>query len=398
MTVHELKYLFLIFIVFIAACIETDIYLPAFPDMMIYFSVSEEAIQKLLTWNFIGICLSCPFYGPISDAIGRKKPLLVALGLFLVGSLMTLLSDSFAVMLWGRFLQGLGSGGCFTLGTAIIFDAFEGDKAVRATNKLNSSIPFIMAGAPLLGGYLNQAYDFRANFVAIAVFVLISLVISAFFFEETLPQEKRSPLSVDKMTSDFKRVFCCLPFWQVTVVVSVLIGGYIAFLSGSTLLFVGEMGVSKQALPLFQAALLGSWLVASLTFTRAIKRWGTGAVKRTGITITVVSGAALALAAFLMPEDPYLVTSTMFLYVFGVNWAQSLYFPEGMQLLPDIKGITASVLTSARLFLTALIVGITSSCYDSTIYPLAVMIVSIILICLPLVLFYEKRRNEVLIG
>ena len=58
----EKKYFFLVVLIFIAACIETDIYLPAFPDMMEYFKTSEEVIQSLLTWNFLGICLSGPFF------------------------------------------------------------------------------------------------------------------------------------------------------------------------------------------------------------------------------------------------------------------------------------------------------------------------------------------------
>ena len=148
----ELKYLFLIIVVFIAACVETDIYLPAFPDMIKWFNTTEGAIQGLLTWNFVGICVSGPFYGPISDSFGRKKPLLVALGMFLAGSLITLFAQTLDQMLWGRILQGLGSGGCFTLGTAIIFDAFKKDRAIDALNKLNTAIPLIMAGAPLFGG------------------------------------------------------------------------------------------------------------------------------------------------------------------------------------------------------------------------------------------------------
>src|SRR5579872_6483105 len=100
------KYLFLIIVIFIAACIETDIYLPAFPDMMRFFQASEEQIQSLLTWNFIGICLSGPFYGPFSDSYGRKKPLLLALGLFLAGSLLTIFGQTFDQMLMGRLLQG----------------------------------------------------------------------------------------------------------------------------------------------------------------------------------------------------------------------------------------------------------------------------------------------------
>ena len=55
-------------------------------------------------------------------------------------------------MLLGRVLQGLGSGGCFTLGTAILFDVFQKEQAVMALNKINVMIPVIMAGAPMLGG------------------------------------------------------------------------------------------------------------------------------------------------------------------------------------------------------------------------------------------------------
>src|SRR5882672_4740435 len=128
----EFKYLLLIIVIFIAACIETDIYLPAFPDMMVWFSATEGAIQSLLTWNFIGICLSGPLYGPISDAFGRKKPLMAALGIFFIGSLLTCFSQNFDQMLWGLILQGLGSGGCFCLGTAILFDAFQKERAIQA--------------------------------------------------------------------------------------------------------------------------------------------------------------------------------------------------------------------------------------------------------------------------
>ena len=100
---QESRFLLLTITIFIAACLETDIYLPAFPDMMIYYDTTEEMIQRLLGWNFLGICLSGPFYGPISDAIGRRWPTLVALGFFVLGSLLTLFADTFS---WMLFCQG----------------------------------------------------------------------------------------------------------------------------------------------------------------------------------------------------------------------------------------------------------------------------------------------------
>jgi DHA1 family bicyclomycin/chloramphenicol resistance-like MFS transporter len=389
----EWKYLLLIIMMFLAACIETDIYLPAFADMMTFFSVSEEEIQSLLTWNFFGICISGPFYGPISDSVGRKKPLLLALGLFLLGSLITLWADHFHWMLWGRLLQGLGSGGCFTIGTAIIFDSFQAQKAVQAINHINTIVPFIVAGAPLLGGYLNYFYGFRSNFFAIAIVVLFSFVICLLFFKEPLVKEKRIPLHVGKILSAFKQASLSLPFWQLTIIVSLLFAGYLAFLATISVLFVIELGVSKQALPWFQGALLGAWLVASLTSPSIIRKWGNFKVKILGMGCVLTGGLGLGCAAWLTPQNPYLLTLPMFIYTFGVNWTQGLYFPEGMEILPDIKGITASLLTSARLLITACLVDLGSHFYNDTIYPIATIIVGSIFVILFLMIFYEKSKR-----
>ncbi len=393
MTRKELKCLFLIAVTFIAACIETDIYLPAFPDMMLYFGVSEEAIQRLLTWNFVGICLAGPFYGPISDSFGRKKPLLAALGLFLVGSILTSTAESFQTMLAGRFLQGIGSGGCFTLGTAIIYDTFQAEKAFRATNQLNSTIPFVMAAAPLVGGYLNQVYGFRSNFLAIALLVFLSLVVSLFFFDEPLPIANRRPFTLRKILADYKRVCSCTAFWQLTTAMCLMFAGYIVFLSATSVLFMVEFGVSKQAFPWFQATLLAGWLIGSLTCHRALTIWGARTIKTVGVTLLVTGGLGFALLGTAFPTNPYLMTAMMVAYSFGANWTQGLYFPEGMALLPDIKGITASLITSMRLLLTAVVVAVASSFYDGTIYPIIAILISILLVFLPCILFYERNTR-----
>lgn len=392
----EVRYLFLIFVIFIAACIETDIFLPALPDMMSYFSVSEGAVQGLLTWNFIGICLAGPLYGPISDSFGRKRPLMIALATFLAGSLLTLFASSFDEMLWGRILQGLGSGGCFTLGTAIIFDAFQKENAIRALNKLNMTIPLVMAMAPMLGGYLNQSFGFRSNFLAIALFVTVSFFVSLLFFEETLVKEKRAPLKIRAILADFKLVFTTLAFWQITLMISLVFAGYIAFLSNTSVLFVLEFGISKKLFPFFQASILGGWVVAGIVLSKLIARWGTLKVKKAGTLLFVVGGASIALAALIAPQNAYVLTTGMVIYAFGANWIIGLYFPEGMEILPNIKGITASIITSVRLLVAALILGLTSALYNATIYPLAIVIFATVAIALPLLIYYEKRRIAVL--
>jgi len=388
----ETKSLLFIVIIFIAACIETDIYLPAFADMMAFFSVSEGQIQSLLTWNFVGVCLSGPFYGPISDSVGRKNPLIIALGLFFLGSLITVFTNDFNIMLVGRILQGIGSGGCFTLGSAIIFDSFRPEKAVQALANLNTIIPFIMAGAPLLGGYLNELYGFRSNFLVIAFSVFVSIIICLFFFEEPLKEEKRIPFSTRKILGNMKEVLLSVPFWQVTIILSLIFAGYLAFLSTISVLFVLEFGVSKQELPYFQLAVLIAWIAGCMSLKHALRYLGELKVKIAGTALSALGAIALLFVALLMPMNAYALTAAVLLYMFGVAWINGLYFPEGMSIFPEIKGVTASLITSIRLFITAGIIALISEFYDSTAFPIVGGIICITTVTLITIFFYEKKK------
>lgn len=386
----KIKLMFIVVTMFVAACVETDIYLPAFPDMMTYFAVSEGEIQSLLSWNFAGICLVGPLYGPLSDTFGRKRPLLIALLLFLCGSLITLFTTSFDGMLWGRVLQGLGSGGCFVLGTAVLFDVFQKEEAVEATSLLNTIIPIIMAIAPLIGGYLNCAFGFRSNFLAITLLVLLSLIICCLLFKESLPTERRTPLESKKTLGDLKQMLSSLPFWQLTLAMSLPFAGYITFLSGTAVLFVVEFGMSKEVFPLIQALLLGGWVAGSLCLKKSLAKWGAPAIKRSGILLSAIGGVVLAAATWLTPESPGFVTGGMIFFAFGANWIIGLYFPEGMEVFPDNKGMAASILTSARLCIASAVLGLSSFLYNQSIYPLSFIVLATIGITIPILLSYER--------
>ena len=165
-------------------------------------------------------------------------------------------ADSFSWVLLGRVLQGLGSGGCFTLGTAIIFDVFRQEKALHAVNLTGTIIPLVMAGAPMLGGYLNESYGFRSNFLIIAIFALLSLVTIVFFFQESLPEEKRSKFQWSTIAHEFKTVLSNKSFWQLSLAISLMFSAYFIFVTNSALIYRNEFLVSKEDLPKYQAALL----------------------------------------------------------------------------------------------------------------------------------------------
>jgi len=390
----ETTYLLLIISIFISAVIETDIYLPAFPDMMSYFSQTEINIQKILTWNFIGLCISCLIYGPISDSYGRRKPLLVALSLFSLGSLITIISSSFNLLLVGRILQGLGSGGCFTLGTAIIFDVFQKEKATDALNKINTIVPFIMVLAPLLGGYLTQKFSFRANFYAIAICVFVCQTSCILFLKETLKPELRVKFNLSYTLENFVKVIKNLDFQKLTIIISVVFAGFLCFLSTSAVLFVLEFNVLKSTYPYYQCSLLVTYLIASLYSTKLMNKFGVLFIKKIGLLSIILASSLLVTVTFLSPANPILLTIAMIPYGAGFIWIQTPYITEIMELVSDVKGIAASILTSSRLFITAGVIEIVARYYNATIIPTTIAVVSISIILIIIVISYEKSKRK----
>jgi len=361
--------LFLVILTVFAACIETDIYLPAFADMMEYFKISEDQVQSTLTWNFIGLCVSGPFYGPLSDALGRKPLLLGALSLFFLGSLCTVVASSFETLLLGRVLQGLGSGGCFTLGTAIMFDIFDEKQAARAMGHLNTAIPLLMAGAPLLGGLLTNVWGFRANFMVIAASVFVSLAVLLASFNESLLASKRTPFSLGLIVAGFSRALSNKAFWQLTLIVSLLFAGYLVFLSSTAVLFVVDLGVPKNLFPFYQVAILGAYVLGSLLVSPVSKRFSVQTLSTGGLWLIGLGFLGLVGMTLLAPTSPLLLTLPMMAYAFGSSWAQIPYWNAVMFLMPEIKGITASLVTSCRMLLTAGLIGGVSGFYNGTIWP-----------------------------
>lgn len=387
--------IFLVIMIFVVACIETDMYLPAMPDMMRYFATSEAMIQSLLSWNFIGICLSGPFYGPLSDSYGRKTLLMTAMMIFTIGSIGTVLSDSIHGMLVFRVLQGLGCGGCFTIGTAIIFDKFHHEEATKVINNVNCIIPVIMAGAPMLGGYLNLHYGFRSNFTVIAAFSLITLLICLWQLDESLPSKQRTPFYLKGILSDFGRAMRCFRFWAPSIIVSCIFAGYLCYISYSALLLVNDYGVSKTIFPFYQASVLISFVCASLTANRMIGYVGVGRMKRYGMSLLCIGGICFMIFGLLWPNWYQLFHGAMVVYSFGAGWLIGPYFTESMEALPDIKGITASLVTSFRLLFTAGFISAVSSFYVSSPKPMIAGFSFLFIVGMITLWFYQSEPDEV---
>jgi len=156
-------------------------------------------------------------------------------------------------------------------------------------------------------------------------------------------------------------------------------------------LFVSNFGISKSFAPVFQVTILLTWTVAGLVLRKTLSALGNASMKKAGMMLCLSGALSFALISFLTPQNPYLLVGSFLPFIFGANWIFGLYFPEAMELLPEIKGVVASILTSIRLFIAAITVACTSVLYNTEIYPLTSVILAALAVILPCLISYEKK-------
>ena len=179
----------LIILSIVACCIEIDISVPSFPDMAHYFNVSGDIIQMTIAYNLLGFGLGALAYGPLSDSYGRRPIMLWGNGILLIGAMGCVIAPSIPFLLATRFLQGIGAAASAVVAFAMIADVYPGkEKSAALLGIMNAVFTGIMAFAPLLGGFINEAISWRGNYGVVALICLVSWIFLVF----TLPETKKN--------------------------------------------------------------------------------------------------------------------------------------------------------------------------------------------------------------
>ncbi|MBC8620169.1 multidrug effflux MFS transporter [Parabacteroides faecis] len=189
----------------------TDMYLPSFPSMAEWFGTSSSMVQLSLTSCMIGLAVGQLFFGPLSDKYGRKIVLLWSLLLFIVATFWCIYSSDIYQFVAFRLLQGIAASGGIVISRSVSTDMFEGHelaKMLAVIGSINGVAPVL---APVVGGAMTGIAGWKGIF---GVLLLIGTLIlfAAFYYQESLPRERRVSSSFLHAFRNFKPLFGNRPY------------------------------------------------------------------------------------------------------------------------------------------------------------------------------------------
>ncbi|MFI7606517.1 multidrug effflux MFS transporter [Micromonospora sp. NPDC049366] len=270
-----------------------DMYLPSLPAITTDLHTTSAAVQLTLTGTLAGLAIGQLLIGPLSDAVGRRRPLLAGMALHIVASLLCVVAPTIGVVGVLRVLQGLGVAAASVVAMAVVRDLFDG----AAFAKLFSRLMLVMGVAPILaptlGSLLLRWSAWRGVFVALAVLGVALLIVAALGLRETLPPERRRHGGVVATLRVYGGLLRDRTFVGLILVAGLAMAALFAYVAGSSFVFQEQYGLDEQQFGLVFGAGAVGLITATQLNVRLLRRYPPQRILVGALLAGTVAGAAL---------------------------------------------------------------------------------------------------------
>ena len=270
-----------------------DMYLPAFPDLAAGFGVPSTTIALTLSSYFIGLAVGQVVYGPLLDRFGRKKPLTVGLGLFVLASVGCAFAPDVSTLIALRFVQALGGCVAQVASVAMVRDFFPRDQAARVLSRLFLFIAVSPLLAPTVGNLVIRSGGWPAAFLALAGVVAAILALVLTLLPEGHTPDPTISLRPGPILASYLAILRHPRFATYGLAGAFSFAGLFTFVAGSPVLFMDGFGVGPRAYSLIFALLAGGFIGASQVNVVLLRRFASETLFLRFLVAQVACGAVL---------------------------------------------------------------------------------------------------------
>jgi DHA1 family bicyclomycin/chloramphenicol resistance-like MFS transporter len=371
-----------------------DMYLPALPVIAADLHTGESAIQLTLTGMLAGMGLGQLIIGPLSDAVGRRRPLIIGTAVHVLASLACLVAPTAALLDAARVLQGLGAAAGQVLAMAVIRDLFSDREAATLLSRLMLVLSVSPILAPSLGSELLQLTNWRGVFVALAVLGLLVTVVTAAALPETLPVGRRARAGVRGTLRAYAGLLRDVPFVGLVVVSGLAMAGLFGFVAGASFVFQQQFGLSEQQFGLLFAA-SAVWLIGATQLNaRLMRRFEPHQVLVAASLPATVFAVAMFGAAFSGVGGTVGVVGALWATLFCVGLILPNVPAVALSAHGDEAGTAAALLGSAQFAVGAVVAPLVGALGNNARAMSTVIFGGVLLTTLVLLLVARPWRLE----
>lgn len=376
--------------------ISIDAMLPALGIIGQNFGVTNaNHTQYIVGGIFVGMAAGQLFWGPLSDALGRKKVLYSGIVIYLIGSLVCYLAPTFPLLLVGRLIQGVGVAAPYVTSVSVVRDKYAGRQMARIMSVVMMIFILVPAIAPSLGQGILYFASWREIFLMYLIYAVMITIWIWFRLPETLTPEHRNPLTRSMIAHGFREVLSNRVTVGYTFCMGICFGSFLGYLNSSQQIFHEQFGTGDKFAIYFGclALVLG---VASLTNSRFVEKLGMYFISVRAFSVIVLASAIFLGVQMIVPEIKlwmFLSYAVVLFFSFGLVFGN--LNATAMEPMGHIAGIASAIIGSVSSLISMSIGAFIGQLYNGTLVPMTIGFLVLGSISTMIIFMVEKDRNRV---
>jgi MFS transporter, DHA1 family, multidrug resistance protein len=339
----------LVTIVMMAAfgIVASTIYAPSVPAIAQSLKTPLGTVQLSFVSYLTAFACSMLLLGPASDHFGRRPVLLGGLALAILASLACALAPTGRFLVAARALQGAGACAAMVVGRALIRDRYGRSEAARVIAQLSFAVTLAQAAAPVIGAFLQQAAGWRANFVAVTGFAVITFALASRYVPADAPG-CRGKIEPRALFAAYHELLGSRRFVAYALAATGASAGFQIFSAVGSAVIVGTMSVSPQAFGLYAILPPAGFLLGSFLSQRYTARCGLDRMVTLGGLIIVAAGAVQLVLTCVLLSAPAIIGP-----VTAICCGSGLLTPNAvagaLSVRPDMAGAASGLASFVQL-------------------------------------------------
>lgn len=335
-----------------------DTYLPSFPDIAGEFGVGLAATAQTMSVYLVAFAATTLMWGPLADALGRRRMVLAAMLLYVLASVGCALAGSLAQLLALRVLQGVAASGGIVIARAVIRDVYDGPHARRAMAQVMMMFALAPAIAPIVGGWLHDLWGWRSVFLFLALYGLAAGLLVLQRLPETHPASLRQSIHPRAVGQNYLHALRHGRFLALVLTFCFSFGGLFVYIAGSPAVIFDHLGLGAnsfavQFVPMVAGVMVGSWLAGRLSARLPPAR----AIDAALLVAALAVALNAAQAAWLAPR-PLTVVGPVALYALSVSLMMPNVTVMALDCFPRNRGMASAVQAFVQMSSNALVAGL----------------------------------------
>jgi DHA1 family bicyclomycin/chloramphenicol resistance-like MFS transporter len=335
-----------------------DTFLPSLPTIAREFGASEFYLQQTLSLYLIGFAAMTLVYGPLSDAFGRRRVVLISLTGYIASAIACALAPSAHALVLARIAQGVAAAGGLVVGRAVVRDSFTGAMAQRVMSQVMLIFALAPAIAPIIGGWLHDVFGWRAVFWFMAALGAAVWMWAAMRLPETLSMSERHPGHPRAIAAAYWHALRIPAFMLLIAAIAFNFSGVFLYISGSPALLYRELGLGAQDfwqlfIPVVAGLMGGAYISGRMAGRYSHEQ-----------AVVVAYWIMLSAAAFnivlnaMLPSSAFTVIGPIALYACGMSLGTPNLSLLAFDLLPRNRGLASALQNFTQTTLSGIVAGL----------------------------------------